>query len=70
MNRLKLNKWICVFVGAVVATIIWGIGLNVLFLLKAPNEMGPPLFVPVLLTYLTALLGASITIGLVKSYKD
>ena len=66
MHRLRLNKWICAFAGAAIATILWGAGVHVLLLLTAPNELGPPLFVPMLLTYLTALISATITICLLK----
>ncbi len=42
--------------GALIATIAWLCGVNLLFLLFAPNELGLPLLPPVLYTFGTAFV--------------
>jgi len=57
-HRLSSKLWIAVPAATALATLLWGVGVYLLLLLTAPNELGPPLLVPVLLTYCTAFVPA------------
>ncbi len=43
---------------AVLTTILWIVGVYLLLLITAPNELGPPLLKQILQIYITALLPA------------
>ncbi len=49
--------WLASAVATVGATVIWGGGCYLLFVLTAPSELGRPELIPVLLTAVTALVG-------------
>jgi len=57
-NAWSRRFWIASIVATIAATALWIGGCYLLFVLAAPNELGPPLLVPVLLTLATALIGA------------
>jgi hypothetical protein len=64
VHRCVLNRCICVLAGAGIATVLWIGGVYILLWLVAPNELGPPLLTPVLLTFLTASAAAAVAMCL------
>ena len=50
--------WVASVVAAAVGSVLWVGGCYVLFAFTDPDDLGPPLLVPVLLTMATALTGA------------
>lgn len=63
-HRNGLNNLLAAPVGAFTATVLWGAGVYALFFLTAPNELGAPLLGPMLSTFVTALMGGALGIGL------
>ena len=61
--------WIMSLLAASIATVAWGGCIYLLFWLTAPSEMGPSLLLPILLTFLTALVPA-LLVGYAKRPKD
>ena len=57
-NAWSRRFWIANVVATIAATALWIGGCYLLFVLTAPDELGPPLLVPVVLTLATALIGA------------
>ena len=58
LRRLSVNRLMSAFGGAIIATVLWVGGLYVLFWLTAPNELGAPLFGPIVAAFITALVSA------------
>lgn len=50
--------WRVTTVAALVATVAWVIGVYLLLVLTAPGELGPPLLEPIVMTFVTAYIGA------------
>ena len=62
VQKWTSNKWSSAFGGAGIATALWAGGVYMMLWITAPNELGPPLFEPVLLTFLTALASATVAV--------
>ena len=59
LHRRGRSPWITSVIAAVIATLAWVGGVYLLFWVTvAPNEIGPPLLEPVLLTFGTAFVPA------------
>ena len=54
--KLVKGIWRAALLGALIATIAWLCGVNILFVLTAPNELGLPLLLPVLYAFGTAFV--------------
>ncbi|MFA6239359.1 MAG: hypothetical protein WC655_00435 [Candidatus Hydrogenedentales bacterium] len=54
--KLVKDIWRAALLGALIATIAWLCGVNLLFLLTAPNELGWPSLLPVLYALGTAFV--------------
>ena len=67
IQRRLSSKWKSALVGAGIATLVWGGGVYLLLWLTAPNELGPPLFAPVLFTFLTALASSAVVMSIVAA---
>jgi len=50
--------WYGVLLSAGISTFLWVGGIFLLFWWSAPNELGKPLFLPILFAFLTALIPA------------
>jgi hypothetical protein len=50
LQRWISNKWIVILSGAVVGALLWILGVYIMLLLTAPNELGPPVFSSILYT--------------------
>ncbi len=61
--------WVASAVATLAATLLWGGGCYLLFALTAPNEMGPPLLMPVISTVVTAFLGALVGGGILRAVR-
>ena len=62
VQKWTSNRWISAFGGAGIATALWTGGVYLLLWVSAPNELGPPLFEPILSTFLTALASATVAV--------
>ncbi len=62
--------WIASAVATLAATLLWGGGCYLLFALTAPNEMGPPLLIPVIWTVVTAFVGALAGAGILRALRE
>ena len=64
-HRVWKNFLRATMVAALSATVVWGAGVYVLLWTTAPNELGPPLPGPVLLTFvITSVPAALIVVAL------
>jgi hypothetical protein len=52
--------WIATFTAGIVASLFWIAGCYAMFSVTAPSELGPPEFVPVVYTLVTASAGAAL----------
>ena len=69
LHRISRHFWMTSAGAALVATMLWGAGCYLLFALSAPNEMGLPLVMPVLLTLGTAFIGAAAAGGMLHAIR-
>jgi hypothetical protein len=63
-HRMGFNHLLAAPLGAFTATVLWAAGVYALLFLTAPNELGAPLLGPVLSTFITALIGSILAIGI------
>ena len=65
-DRWRRRFWTATLIATLAATLAWGGGCYLLFFLVGDDEPGPPLLVPVLLTMLTADVGAVFAGGAIR----
>ncbi len=65
-NTIWRRFWVASVAATFLSTALWGGGCYLLFALTAPNELGRPELIPVLLTAAVALMGALVGGGVVR----
>lgn len=66
VRRWITNNWTSTLCGAGIATVLWVLGVYIMFWFTDPAEgTGLPFFTPILLTFLTALASAAATLWLI-----
>jgi hypothetical protein len=65
-HRKSSRFWAASSVAAAIATGLWVLGVYLVLWLSAPNELGPPLLGPILLTFVMALVPAALVGWLVR----